>query len=45
MFGFGKKIPKPSEIVKQTKDNLLSLEKNAANPKAAEKVLTLNNLT
>eukprot|EP01118_Nematostelium_gracile_P017854 TRINITY_DN7758_c0_g1_i1.p1 TRINITY_DN7758_c0_g1~~TRINITY_DN7758_c0_g1_i1.p1 ORF type:complete len:355 (+),score=91.86 TRINITY_DN7758_c0_g1_i1:123-1187(+) len=39
MFGLGggKKLPKPSEIVKNTKDSLVALEKSAGNPKAIEK--------
>ena len=39
MFQFGgKKIAKPSDLVKATKDGLIVIEKNSNNPKAAEKV-------
>jgi len=36
-LGLGKKLPRPSELVKQTRDTLTVIEKNATNPKVIEK--------
>jgi len=36
-LGGGKKLPKPSELVKHCRDSITALEKSAGNPKAAEK--------
>jgi calcium binding protein 39 len=36
-LGLGKKLPKPSELVKHTRDTLTVMEKNASNPKVVEK--------